>query len=84
MKLCKPIRFRDVLAPAGKYLKPYQGLKQFSLTDSLDLQDAAGAGKYLKPYQGLKRDISLNRRRFPQAGKYLKPYQGLKLPSFLA
>ena len=36
---------------AGKYLKPYQGLKQLIRTID-ELRDRAG--KYLKPYQGLK------------------------------
>ena len=35
---------------AGKYLKPYQGLKQADYSRS----SFCRAGKYLKPYQGLK------------------------------
>ena len=38
---------------AGKYLKPYQGLKRF-VCDDFD-RTFFCAGKYLKPYQGLKR-----------------------------
>ncbi len=61
---------------AGKYLKPYQGLKRIRICTKLQIYSA---GKYLKPYQGLKRDLLFF--EFPEvlpAGKYLKPYQGLK------
>ena len=42
---------KDKAGNAGKYLKPYQGLKQWRLST---LQLRVNAGKYLKPYQGLK------------------------------
>ena len=65
---------------AGKYLKPYQGLKLGFATD-LDFEISHySAGKYLKPYQGLKRfAFSFLSDWCRWAGKYLKPYQGLKL-----
>ena len=60
---------------AGKYLKPYQGLKHVYSNRSCS---GAWAGKYLKPYQGLKLQNPINSRCPWRAGKYLKPYQGLK------
>ena len=41
------------ISMAGKYLKPYQGLKPSKLKDLIKFH--CRAGKYLKPYQGLKR-----------------------------
>ena len=41
----------DAIAPAGKNLKPYQGLKHKIGRATLGKQKA---GKNLKPYQGLK------------------------------
>ena len=62
---------------AGKYLKPYQGLKLHHFAKAgMD----SGAGKYLKPYQGLKPiPLQIVQPILHKAGKYLKPYQGLKL-----
>ena len=45
---------------AGKYLKPYQGLKQRL---NLPVVTFDPAGKYLKPYQGLKRDKQKQTKR---------------------
>ena len=60
---------------AGKYLKPYQGLKPANRRHE---SWRAIAGKYLKPYQGLKRRGRAIQTKRDKAGKYLKPYQGLK------
>ena len=65
--------------PAGKYLKPYQGLKRHHRQDC-PWPDTAG--KYLKPYQGLKHRSGANYYS-KRAGKYLKPYQGLKRYSLI-
>ena len=60
---------------AGKYLKPYQGLKR----DYNEIgYNGCFAGKHLKPYQGLKLFIGLPTMPVRTAGKHLKPYQGLK------
>ena len=70
------------IATAGKYLKPYQGLKHLFATYYVIVY-RYHAGKYLKPYQGLKLDFILISKNLTEwAGKYLKPYQGLKLSSF--
>ena len=61
---------------AGKYLKPYQGLKRHRRQDCP--WPHTYAGKYLKPYQGLKRVVIFRDWSSCRAGKYLKPYQGLK------
>ena len=64
------------MVKAGKYLKPYQGLKR----SFWNPRSPCDAGKYLKPYQGLKQNISrCSMLKYITAGKYLKPYQGLKL-----
>ncbi len=69
------------LSCAGKYLKPYQGLKPFKIGSRKAWLNKHG-GKYLKPYQGLKHADSGGDQRAIKAGKYLKPYQGLKRPHF--
>ena len=63
---------------AGKYPKPYQGLKHTTWLKPGDLRKLAG--KYPKPYQGLKRNSQpgISLRPLATAGKYPKPYQGLK------
>ena len=53
---------------AGKYLKPYQGLK---LGGSRLTSYRGNAGKYLKPYQGLKPLMkvlpdAVSRRKIPK------------------
>ena len=71
--------FSNWVSVAGKYLKPYQGLKLYRIWHNLILYKIR-AGKYLKPYQGLKPNLTVAQDK-PQlkiAGKYLKPYQGLK------
>ena len=67
------------MSQAGKYLKPYQGLKPEDYQTFLySLLSGQEAGKYLKPYQGLKLCIHSLSACSCCAGKYLKPYQGLK------
>ena len=56
---------------AGKYLKPYQGLK---LGLFRGLEDSHRAGKYLKPYQGLKQML----------GSFYQTVESRKIPKTLS
>ena len=66
---------------AGKYLKPYQGLKLFGTLIALPILSR----KIPKTLSGIETRITMGYRfYFTRAGKYLKPYQGLKLLSHLS
>ena len=69
----------DIAKGAGKYLKPYQGLKR---SDRLPIAHPKKAGKYLKPYQGLKLDTPCT-AKIPQRRKIPKTLSGIetRLPS---
>ena len=62
---------------AGKYLKPYQGLKQ---KNSRHPSGRTPSRKIPKTLSGIETCMMLFTRRLFTAGKYLKPYQGLKHP----
>ena len=64
---------------AGKYLKPYQGLK---LLLGGTLLEHESAGKYLKPYQGLKQIIELTRIQ-PSRRKIPKTLSGIETKQLL-
>ena len=59
---------------AGKYLKPYQGLKQ-QVTNLTTHPQGRKIPKTLSGIETQSNDCSILRG---DAGKYLKPYQGLK------
>ena len=60
---------------AGKYLKPYQGLK---LQLHQWQQDLMSCRKIPKTLSGIETIEQQLQGEFSIAGKYLKPYQGLK------
>ena len=61
---------------AGKYLKPYQGLKQ---SRQLCDKSSEQCRKIPKTLSGIETQSKHGAIVADQAGKYLKPYQGLKL-----
>ena len=62
--------------PAGKYLKPYQGLKRLNV-DETELLEFLRR-KIPKTLSGIETESRIDVDRCCHAGKYLKPYQGLK------
>ena len=64
---------------AGKYLKPYQGLKHKNRST---LAAQARSRKIPKTLSGIETQLWLAEVVELMAGKYLKPYQGLKRPLY--
>ena len=76
-----PDRFNSM--NAGKYLKPYQGLKRPTCLAAQTYRDCKSRKipKTLSGIETFERDIL---GMGGEAGKYLKPYQGLKQYEHLA